>query len=40
MRRFWMFCLAAVLFPYVFTLAANRGINGIRGSAGMGNMGE
>lgn len=37
MRRFWMFCWAAVLFPYVFTLAVNGRINGI-GGAGSGNF--
>lgn len=30
MRKFWLFCVVAVLFPYVFTLVASGGINGIR----------
>ncbi|MCI9147232.1 MAG: SpoIID/LytB domain-containing protein [Hungatella sp.] len=35
MRKFWMFCAAAVLFPYVYTLAATGEINGISGSQGI-----
>lgn len=37
MRRFWWFCVVAVLFPYVFTLVANGGIYGVNGiGKGMG----
>lgn len=36
MRRFWLFCIMAVLFPYVTTLAFSRTITG----AGGGNSGQ
>ena len=34
MRRFWISCIIAVLFPYIVTLAVSGGINGIRQGAG------
>lgn len=36
MRRFWMFCVAAVLFPYVITLAVRGTIYGSGGGSGPG----
>lgn len=34
MRKFWISCIIAVLFPYIVTLAVSGGINGIRQGAG------